>query len=189
MKCWFPCVHIHQRWCPQIHVILDQCDIKDKQTKLIQIMELVQLQPRQIVTGNVYNSPHFLDIKYIWLLDFGKKLSIVRNFCSSLESLRYLCSLIDVPTLSWLMCLSNFCLYLQPFQFLYVIVFFLSSWDHDLPIFFSMFESLSIHCCYHILECSDYSPIREIYCTKNRVEKFMIWQKSSCYFPKYLLLY
>ena len=113
----------------------------------------------QSVPGRGYNFPPFVDLKYIQLLDVGKLILNSEEFLHfpSLEYLKPLCSLIYGPTLHWLMCLSNFALYLQLFHSLFVLVFFLSSWAHDLPILLSMFESLTFYRYYYFLEFRDNS--------------------------------
>ena len=79
----------------------------------------------QSVPGNGYNVTPFFDINYIQLLGVGKP--ILNNeelfLLSSLESRKPLCSLVYVPTLSWLVCLSPFSIYLQLFLFLFLFFY------------------------------------------------------------------
>ena len=127
--------------------------------------------------------PPFVDLKYIWLLDVGKPILNSEEFLllPSLESLKPLCSLIYGPTLSWLICLSPFSIYLQLSHSLFLLVFFLSYLSRALPILLSVFESLTLYHTYYLLECSYDSAVRQFYCTgkggwTSYVETYQAWR-------------
>ena len=82
--------------------------------------------------------------------------------------LELMCSLISVPSLSWLVCLRPFSILLQLLRSLFVLVLFLSYWAHSLPTLLSdLLETLTLHCCYCLLECNYYSPVRHLWCNNN----------------------
>ena len=75
-------------------------------------------------------------------------------------------SLISVPSLSWLVCFPPFYIFLQLLCSLFVIVLFLLSLSHSLPTLLSaLIETLTLNCCYCLLECNDDIPVRHIWCT------------------------
>ena len=77
-----------------------------------------------------------------------------------------LCSLISVPSLSWLIYLPPFSIFLQILCSFFVIVLFLLSWDHALPYLMStLLENLTLYFCYSLLEWNDDSPVRQLWCT------------------------
>ena len=93
-------------------------------------------------------------------------LSSEELFCPPTESLNNLCSLISGPSLIWLMCLPPFSIFIQLFHSLFAIFFFLLSWSCDLTTLLSaLLGSLTLHCCYFLLECNDASPVRKLFCT------------------------
>ena len=77
-----------------------------------------------------------------------------------------LCSFISGLSLSWLMCLTPFYIFLQLSCSFFVLVFFLWYWAHDLPTFRSaLIETFTLHCCYFLFKCTDDSPVRKLCCT------------------------
>ena len=79
-----------------------------------------------------------------------------------LEPLR---RLISGPSLSWLMYLPPFDTFFQLLRSFFVLVFFLLSWSHALPnLMYSLLETLTLYCCYCLLECNDGSYIRQLWC-------------------------
>ena len=61
------------------------------------------------------------------------------------------------------MCLPLFSPFLYLLHLLFVLVFFLFYWSHDLNIFVStMLETLTFHWCYCILECNNVRPVIDI---------------------------
>ena len=77
-----------------------------------------------------------------------------------------LCILISGASLSWLVCLTPFSIFLQLLRSLFVLVFFLLSWAHDLTSILSdLLETLTLQCCHCLLECNDDIPVRHLCCT------------------------
>ena len=80
--------------------------------------------------------------------------------------LELLHSLISGPSLSWLMCLPPFYIFLQLLRSFFVLVLFLLYWAHDNPTFLSdMLETLTFNYCYCLLEYNDDSPVIQLWCT------------------------
>ena len=74
--------------------------------------------------------------------------------------------LISSPSLSWLMCLPRFFIFLQLLRSVFLLVLFLLYWAHALPYLLSdMFETLTLHCFYCILGYNYYIPVKQLWCT------------------------
>ena len=67
------------------------------------------------------------------------------------------------PLLSWLIFFHPFCPFLNIFHWLFVIVLFLLFLAYALPILvYALLETLTLYCCYCLLEFKIYSPIVDI---------------------------
>ena len=104
-----------------------------------------------------------------------------------------LCSLISGPWLRKSMCLPSFSIFLQLLCSLFVLVFFLLSWDHSLPNLLStLLSALTLYCCYLPLEYNDDRFVRKLCCTvyldayNRRSKKGTIWWNKI--YPNFLAL-
>ena len=97
---------------------------------------------------------------------FGKPILNSEEFLLLPWVLEPLCSLISGPSLSWLMCLPPFSIFLQLLCSLFVLVFFLLSLAYALPTLLStMLETLTSNCFYCLLKFNDDIPVRQLCCT------------------------
>ena len=104
-----------------------------------------------------------------------------------LETLR---SLISGPSLSWLMCLPPFYIFLQLLCSLFVLVFFLLSWGQSLPtLLYDLLETLTLHCCCFLLECNDDSPVRQLCCTVYLYACYRCLKRERYDEPKFTLVF
>ena len=77
-----------------------------------------------------------------------------------------LSSFISGPSLSWLICLPHFYIFLQLLCSLFMIVFFLLYLSHSLLTLLSDFlKTLTLHFCYFLLRWNYDIPVRQICCT------------------------
>ena len=113
--------------------------------------------------GSWIKCPPLVDIEYIWLLHCWKihsqQQGILAHTLSPWTPVHF-----DIWfSLSWLICLPPFSIFLQLLRSLFVLVFFLLYWSHDIPsLLYAILETLTLHCCYCVFECNDDSPVRQI---------------------------
>ena len=95
----------------------------------------------------------------------GNPLSIARNFFLLPWVLEPLSSLICGLSLSLLVCLHPFSIFLHLLCSFSVLFFFLLSWAHYIPtILYALLQNLSFYCCYCLLECNGEIPVRQLCC-------------------------
>ena len=64
------------------------------------------------------------------------------------------------PLLSWLGFLPTFFPFLYTLQYLFVLVLFLLSWAHNIPILlYALLESMTFYCCYFLFGCKNYGSV------------------------------
>ena len=114
---------------------------------------------------------------------YRKKHSQQRGIIEPMWSLIYSSSLI------WLTCLPPFYILLQILHWLFVLVFFLVYWSHDLTIIlYGMLENLSLCCFYCLLECNTDRPVRKLCCTGYLDAYNRHLKRVWCDEPKFTLL-
>ena len=109
----------------------------------------------------------FFPLLILSISDFsivGKSILNSEEFLLLPWVLEPLCGLISGPSLSLLMCLTPFSIFLQLLCSLFILFFFLLSWAHAITTLMSdLLENLTLH-FYCLFECNDDSPVRQLRC-------------------------